>query len=68
MAIHKMEKNHMSHEIQALKNRIKRTESDIVKLKSEFQELLDRMNELEKNELLKKTLFEVIKATSVKTV
>ncbi|NQU87298.1 MAG: hypothetical protein HQ541_16210 [Mariniphaga sp.] len=39
----------MSHEIQALKNRIKRTESDMIKLQSEFQALLDRMNELEKS-------------------
>jgi len=37
----------MSHEIQALKNRIKRTESNILKLQSEYQELLERMDKLE---------------------
>jgi len=37
----------MSFETQALKNRIKRTESDIIKLQLEFQELLDRMDRLE---------------------
>ena len=37
----------MSLETQALKNRIKRTESDIEKLQSELQELLERMERLE---------------------
>ena len=37
----------MSCEIQALRNRIKRTESDIIKLQSEYQELLNRMERLE---------------------
>ena len=37
----------MSFETQALKNRIKRHESDIVKLQSDIKELLDRMERLE---------------------
>jgi len=37
----------MSLETQALKNRIKRTESDIEKLQSDIKELLERMERLE---------------------
>ena len=37
----------MSHEIQALRNRLRRNESDILKLQSEYQELLNRMDRLE---------------------
>ena len=43
----------MTLEIQALKNRIKRSESDIVKLQSEFKELLERMEKLEEKDELK---------------
>jgi len=43
----------MTHETQALRNRIKRTESDIVKLQSEFKELLERMDKLEEKDKLK---------------
>jgi len=46
----------MTHETQALRNRIKRTESDILKLQSDYKELLDRMNELEKIHPLDKEL------------
>ena len=42
----------MSLETQALRNRIKRSESDIVKLQSEFKELLERMERLENPPIL----------------
>jgi len=42
----------MSQEIQALKNRIKRSESDIVKLQSEFKGLLKRMERLENKDVI----------------
>jgi len=37
----------MTHETQAFRNRIKRSESAILKLQSEYQELLERMDRLE---------------------
>ena len=36
----------MSHETQALRNRIRKSESDIIKLRSEFEELLKRIDDL----------------------
>ena len=50
----------MSHEIQALKNRIKRTEGDVIKLQSEFEELLDRIKTLEINDKVNKRKLEII--------
>jgi len=43
----------MTHETQALRNRIRKSESDIIKLRSEFEELLKRIDRLMEYEKIK---------------
>ena len=45
----------MTHETQAFRNRIKKSESAILKLQSEYQELLERMDRLENPPILTPT-------------